>query len=141
MAAEGVGEGDRRAQARTGAAGIDVVDADRHRRPVRRIVDAPFDRVAGELGRRFRRQDLGAAGDVFLERVVLQVDDVVRPGNALLLAERREQRQHDRADRIAERADTLDAVERDAVEELLHIGERADGDTDLADLGGGHGMV
>ncbi len=103
--------------------------------------DAPGDRIDGEHRRRLGRQDLRAAGEILLERIVLQVDGVVLVGQSLLLAERCKHRGHDGADRVAQCADALHRIERKPVEQRLHVGERVDGDTDAAHLAGSHDVV
>lgn len=81
-----------------------------------------------------RRIDLGAAGDVFLEDVVLDEDlDRVRI-LPLLLGERHVQRKPQVPDGICGGANLPDALERDAFEQHLHVRQGVDRDSDAANL-------
>ena len=110
-----------------------VVARDRDRVPARQLLRAELEDVGHEAHRRPRRVDPRPAGDVLLEDVVLgrARDPVAR--HALLLGGGRVEREQDRRRRV-DRHRRADLAERQAVEQDLHVGERADRDADPADL-------
>ena len=87
-----------------------------------------------------RREDVGAAGHVLLEQVVLDRAVQLRRGDALL-AGRRDVHGQDRSGRGVDGHGGGDLVQRDLVEERLHVLQAADGHADLAHLALGQGMV
>ena len=87
-----------------------------------------------------RRVDVGAARDVLLEDVVLDGAADALPGDALLLGEHEVEREQDRR-RGVDRHRGRDAVERDAVEQPPHVGDRVDRHADPADLAARHRVV
>ena len=124
-------EGDLLHRGRAGLA--HVVARDRDRVPARQVLVAVGEDVAGDAQRRPGRVDVGAARDVLLEQVVLHRPREPRSVDALLAGHRDVQGEQDRGGRV-DRHRGRDPVERDAVEQLLHVLERRDRDADLADL-------
>ena len=108
-----------------------VVAADADRVPGRQVLPAVGEDVGGQAHRRARREDVGAAGDVFLEDVVLDRAAQAPHVDAALLRRRDVERQQDRR-RGVDRHGGGDAVQRDAVEKLLHVGGAANRDADFA---------
>ena len=83
-----------------------------------------------------RRIDVGAAGDVLLEHVVLDRAGQARRVDALLLGDQLvEQQQHRGRGVDGHRGRHL--AQRDAAEQHPHVVDRVDRDPDLADLAGG----
>jgi hypothetical protein len=110
-----------------------VVAGDRDRVPLRDALHAVPDHVGHEPHRRCRRVDPGPARGVLLEDVVLQ-----RPRERILrdaapARDREVEREQDRR-RGVDRHRCRHAVERNAVEELLHVLEAADRDAHAAHL-------
>ena len=101
---------------------------------------AEADEVGDEAERRLGREDVGPAGDVFLEDVVLDRPGQRLPAHAPLLGQGEVHRQED-GGRGVDRHRDADLVERDAVEQDGHVLERVDGHADLADLARGQGVV
>jgi hypothetical protein len=77
--------------------------------------------------------DVGPAGDVLLEDVVLEGAGERGGGDARALGSGDVECEQDRRRGIDGHRGG-DAVERDATEEALHVLERVDGDADAADL-------
>jgi len=138
--ADGVGEGEGELLHGSGAGFLQVVAADIRGVPLRQVIEAVLVHLRDEAEARLGREDVGAAGEVFLNDVVL--------GGALELA-----------DVLAAFAGDADVegeqphgggvdghrgvhlCEGDALEELVHIVDGVDRDADLADLGQGEGVV
>ena len=89
--------------------------------------------VGDQAQRGRRRVDVGAAGDVLLEHVVLDGPGERRAGDALLLGDDLVGQQQD-GRRGVDRHRRRDLVQRDAVEQGPHVVDRVDGHADLADL-------
>ena len=137
---DGVGEGEGHLLDGGRAGVADVVAADADGVELRQLLGAVGHEVGGETERRLRRVDVGAAGDVLLEDVVLRGAGDLVLRDALLLADDGVHRdEHGRRGVDGHRG--ADLVERDAVEHRLHVGERVDGDADLADLALGERVV
>src|SRR5215203_4669434 len=98
------------------------------------------EQVGREPHRRLRREDVVPAGDVLLEDVVLHRPAQRLTRDALLLRDQLVQQEQQRR-RSVDRHRRRDLVERDAVEEHLHVGERIDRDARAADLAGGARVV
>ena len=86
-----------------------------------------------------RRVDVGAAGDVLLEHVVLDRAGERRVDPLLLPDQLVEEQEHGRRGVDGHRG--RDLVEGDALEQPAHVGQGVDGHPDLADLAGGHRVV
>src|SRR5438132_9206140 len=124
-----------------GATGLShVVAADADCVPSRKVVPAPAEYVRNEAHRAFGREDVGAAGDVFLEDVVLGCATYLRQVGALLFGEGDVEGQQDRAGGIDGHR-RRDFLERNVLHQELHVRERGDRDADLADLAFGHRVV
>ena len=104
----------------------------------------PLGAVREEVGRephrRARREDVVAARDVLLEHVVLHRAAQLLARDALLLGDELVEQQEERRGRV-DRHRRRDLVERDAVEEHLHVGERVDRDAGPPDLALGERVV
>ena len=111
----------------------DVVAGDRDRVPLRHLLGAVADHVDDDPHARPRRVDVLLLGDELLEDVRLHRARQLRLRHALLLADQDVERDEHRRRRV-DRHRGGDAVERDAVEQRLHVGERRDGDAALAHL-------
>ena len=136
--AVGQGEGDLLHGRRPGLG--HVVAGDRDGVPARQLGLAVGEDVGDQPQRVRRRVDVGAAGDVLLEHVVLDRAGELVARDAVLLGDQRvEQQQHRR--RRVDRHRRRDALERDLVEQQPHVLERVDRDADLADLAGGDRVV
>ena len=97
--------------------------------------------VGDDPHRRPGRVDVGAAGDVLLEQVVLDrpAADLGRR-HALLLGHQLVEQQEDGRRRVDGHR-RRDLVERDAGQQQAHVLDGVDGDTDLADLALGPRVV
>jgi hypothetical protein len=80
-----------------------------------------------------RRVDVGPAGDVLLEHVVLDRAPELARVDALLLPDELVHQQQQGGRRV-DRHRRRDLIERDPVEQRLHVLDRVDRDADLADL-------
>ena len=119
---------------RGGRAGLaDVVAGDGHRVPVRDLARAELDHVHAQPHGRLGREDPFLLRDVLLEDVGLDRPAKPVPADPLLLADADVEREEHRGGRV-DRHRGGDLVERDAREELLHVGERVDGDALAPDL-------
>ena len=137
---EAVGDGERELLHRGRARLLHVVAGDRDRvelrHPPRRVLDDVGDDPHARLG----RIDVGVADHELLEDVVLDGPGQLRLVDALLLGGHHvagEDRQH----RAVHRHRDGHLVERDAVEEDLHVLDRVDRDTGLADVADDPGVV
>ena len=138
---DGVGEreGDLLHRRRAGLA--DVVAGDGDGVPAGDALAAVGEDVGDDPHRRAGRVDVGPAGDVLLEQVVLDrpATDVGRRHPLLLGHELVEQEQDGR--RRVDGHRRGDLVERETGQEQPHVLERVDGHADLADLALGAGVV
>ena len=133
-----VGDGVRECEGdllRRGGAGVpDVVAADADRVELRRVSGAVGEQVRRQSQRRPWRVDVGAAGDVLLQHVVLGGAHDLCRSDALLLGNGEVERDHHRRRRV-DRHRGAHLVEGDAFEHHLHVLEGVDGDAYLANLG------
>jgi hypothetical protein len=121
-----------------------VVAADVGGVPLRDVGDGPGHHVGDQPEARPGREDVGAAGEVLLDDVVLRgpgelADDLVPVGRlllGLLLGEFHVEREEPHGGGVDGHRG-VGAGERDAVEQLPHVTDVADGHADLADLGTG----
>ena len=112
---------------------LHVVAADRDRVELRHVLRRVLDDVGHDPHARLGRIDVGVADHELLEDVVLDGPGELLRGHALLLAgddEAGEHRQH----RAVHRHRDRHLVERDAVEQDLHVLDRVDRDAGLADV-------
>ena len=117
-----------------------VISADRNRVPLRHVLRAELERVDDELHRGPRRENVRLLRDVFLENVVLDRSAKLLPRHALLFGDGQVHRPQDRGRRVG-RHRSADLVERNALEQRFHVGQRIDGDAALADFAFRHRMV
>ncbi len=110
-----------------------VVAGNRDRVPPGNLVAAVCKRVGDQPQGRRGRIDVGTAGDVFLEDVVLNGSGDLRAGDALLLGDQLVQQQQDGRRRVDGHR-RGDLVQRDAGEEHPHVLDRVDRHPDLSDL-------
>jgi hypothetical protein len=113
---------------------LHVRAGDRNRQPRRHVVGHVLHHVGRQLHRRLDRHELRAARDVFLDRVVLDLQHEgirIRPAH---LGQREEPRHRNRPDAVRGGEDVPRLVERDAVEHDLDVLERRQRDADLAHL-------
>ena len=125
------GEGDllHRRRARL----LQVVGADVHRVPPRHVLDRVGHGVGDQPHRRRGREGVGPAREVLLDDVVLRRPLEHGRIDALLLRAHDVERQQPRGRRV-DRHRRVHAVERDAVQQRVHVALVRDGDADLADL-------
>ena len=123
-----------------GAGLLQVVAADVHRVPLRHRAVAVLGDVGDQLQAGLGREDVGAAGEVFLDDVVL--DGALEPGDvgALLLGGGDVEGEEPGGGGV-DRHRRVHRLEGDAVEEGAHVAEVGDGDADLADLAAGKDVV
>ena len=114
-------------------AGVAEVRGDRDRVEARQLLGAVLDRVDHQAHRRRDGKDPRAARAELLEQIVLNRAGDALLGHALFGGDRLVHGEEDRG-RAVDGERRGDLVERDAVEDGLHIGERIDGHADLADL-------
>ena len=127
----GEGEGDLLRGRRPGLG--HVVTADGDGVPARHLLVAVGEDVADEAQGLLRRVDVGAAGDVLLEHVVLDRPGELGALGAVLLGDELVHQQQRRCRRVdGHRRRHL--AQRQATEQRPHVVDRVDGDTDLADL-------
>ncbi len=137
---QAVGERERHLLGGRGAGLANVVAADRDRVPRRQLVAAVREEVGDQPHRRLRRVDVGAAGRVLLEDVVLDRAPDQPGGHALFLRHQLVQQQEDRRGGV-DRHRRGDLREGDAGEQAPHVVDGVDGDADLAHLPGGASVV
>src|SRR5690606_28465247 len=118
----------------------DVVTTDRNRIPLRYVFRAVSKDVADDPERRRRREDVRPTRDVLLEDVVLDRAVQLIWRDALLFRHRDVHRQENRrggVDRHARR----NLVQRDAIEQGFHVGQRVDGNAYFTDFARGDRIV
>ena len=118
----------------------DVVAADRDRVPPGELARPELDRVDDEPHRRVRRVQELLLGDVLLEDVVLRRPFERSARDARLLG-RDDVHRPDRRRRRVDRHRRADPVEREPLEQELHVREAADGHPAGAELAFGLGVV
>ena len=111
----------------------DVVPGDRDRVPGRDALRAVGEQVGGEPHRGPRREDVVAPGRVLLEHVVLHRAAQAVARDTLPLRDELVEQQQQRG-RGVDRHRGGDLVERDPVEERLHVGDRVDRHAGTPDL-------
>ena len=111
----------------------DVVPGDRDRVPARQPLGAVREEVGREPHRRSRREDVVAARDVLLQHVVLHGAAQLLARDALALGDELVE-EEEQCGRRVDRHRGRDLVERDSVEQRLHVAERVDRDARAADL-------
>ena len=112
---------------------LEVIGADVDRVPLGHVLDRVGDRVGDQPHARTRRERIGAAAQVLLEDVVLGRALELVLGDALILGGDDVERQQPGGGGV-DRHRGVHLVERDAVEQRLHVALVGDRDADLADL-------
>ena len=115
----------------------DVVAGDRDRVPARDPLLAVGEQIRRQPHRRPRREDVVPARHVLLEDVVLHRAAQRRAGHALLLGDQFVEQEQQRR-RGVDRHRRRDLVERDPVQQHLHVGDRVDRDARAPHLALGH---
>ena len=110
---------------------LHVVAADRDAVELRHLRRAVAEDVADDLHRRRRRIDIGIADHELFQNVVLNGPAQLLRGNALLLRRHNVER-HDRQHRAVHGHRDRHLVQRNLVEENLHVLDRIDGHAGLA---------
>ena len=105
-----------------------------------RLLGAVGEGVDDQPHGRTRRVDVGAAGDVLLQDVVLDGAADLLARHALLLGDQLVEQQQDGAGGV-DRHRRRDLVHREVGHEQAHVGQRVDGHADLAHLALGPGVV
>ncbi len=137
---DGVGEGEGHFLHRGGAGFANVIAADRDGVPLRHLAAGPGEDVGDDAHGRARRIDIGAARDVLLQDVVLDGAGELAAVRALALRHQRVEGQQDRGGGVDghRRGDVL---QRDALEQALHVGQRGDRHADAAHFAGGQRVI
>src|SRR5262249_37120593 len=136
--AVGEREADLLGRRRAGLA--DVIAADADGVPARHLGGAVAEEIGDDAHRRRGGIDVGAAGDVFLEDVVLHRAREPAEVRALLTGDGDVERQQYRGGGVDGHRGG-DLVQRNTVEECAHILDAGDGDTYLADFPFGERVV
>ena len=119
---------------------LQVVAADVGRVPARHLVDGEGDHVGDQPHRGLGREGVGAAREVLLDDVVLGRALQRRALDPVLLGDGDVEAEQPGGGRV-DRHRGVHLVERDAVEELVHVALVGDRDADLADLAAGEDVV
>ena len=119
---------------------LQVVAADVGRVPARHLVDAEGDHVGDQPQRGLGREGVGAAREVLLDDVVLGRALELGAVDPVLLGDRDVEAEQPGGGRV-DRHRGVHLVERDAVEQLVHVALVGDRDADLADLAAGEDVV
>ena len=123
-----------------GASFLQMVGADIHRIPLGNFAVGEGDDVGGQLQRRLRRKDIGAARQIFLDDVVLRRAGQRRAGRALLFGGGDVKRQQPGGRRVDGHRG-VHLVQRDAVEQGHHVTQMTDGNANLAHFALGQRMI
>ena len=116
-----------------GAGFLHVIAGDRDRVELGHVAGGELEDVGDDFHRGSRRIDIGVAHHIFLEDVVLDGARELVEGGALFQRGDDVEREHRQHRAIHGHRDG-NLVERDAVEEHLHVEDRIDGDAGLADI-------
>ena len=130
-----VGQGEGQLQRLVGAGFLHVVAADRNRVELRHVLGRVLDDVADDLHRRLRRVDVGVAHHELFQNVVLNRSTQLVLAHALLFGGHHIAGQH-RQHRAVHGHRDRHLVERDLVEQDLHVLDRVNRHTGLADVAG-----
>ena len=131
----GDGEGELLRRRRAGLAHVITADADRV--PLRHALRAVLEDVGDEPQRGLGREDVGPPRDVLLQDVVLHRAAELLGGDALLPSHGDVEGEQNRRRRVDGHR-RGDLVQRDLIEQGLHVGQATDGDADLAHLAARH---
>ena len=130
-----VGQGEGHFQRLVGAGFLHVVAADADRVELRHVLGRVLDDVADDLHRRLGRVDVGVADHELLEDVVLDGPGQLVLAHALLLG-RHDVAGQDGQHRAIHGHGDAHLVQRDAVEQDLHVLHAVDGHAGLAHVAG-----
>ena len=119
---------------------LQMIGADVHRIPFRRLARRKQNEVLGQPQRRRRREHVGAARQIFLDDVVLR-RALQRGARRALLVGDRDIERHQPGRRGVDRHRGVHLAERNAVEQRAHVAEMRNRDADLADLAARQRMV
>ncbi len=119
---------------------LQVVAADVGRVPLRHLVDAEGDHVGDQPHRGLGREGIGAAREVLLDDVVLGRPLELGALDPVLLGDGDVEAEQPGGGGV-DRHRRVHVVERDPVEELVHVALVGDRDADLADLAAGEDVV
>ncbi len=137
---DGVGEGEGDFLNGGGAGFADVVAANRDGIPTGDVLRAVLENVGDKPHGGRGREDVGAAGDVLLEDVVLDGAAQLARVDALLAGDGDIHGEQDGGGGVDGHG-CGDLVKGDVLEEGLHVVDGGDGDADLADFAVGDGVV
>src|SRR5260370_32487337 len=118
----------------------DVIAGDGDGVPPGKIVAAPRENVGDDAHRGAHGINVSAAGDVFLEDIVLHRAGKLLQAGALPFRDGYVETEQDGGSGVDSHG-RGDFFEGDAVEERLHVFEGVDGDTDFADFAESERMV
>ena len=127
-----MGDGESQLLHRIGPGLAHVHAGDRQGVPLGRMVEAVLDQIGGQPQRWPHREDIRAARHVFLEDVILRRALQCGQRNAALLRHGKVERQHHRRGGIDGHGHA-DRLDRNTVEQHLHVIDRINRDADLAD--------
>ncbi len=130
-----VGQGEGQFQRLVGAGFLHVVAGNADRVELGHLVRRVLDDVADDAHRRLRRVDVGVADHELLEDVVLDGAAQLVLRHALFLGGHHVAGQH-RQHRAVHRHRDADLLQRNAVEQNLHVLDRVDRHAGLADVAG-----
>jgi hypothetical protein len=130
---DGVGQRESQLLHRRRTRFLQMIGADIHRVPLGNLAIGEGDDVGGELQRRLRREDISAARKIFLDDVVLRRALQRLAVDAVAFGAGDIERQQPGCRRVDGHR-RVHLVERDAVEQRLHVAQMADRHADLADL-------
>ncbi len=134
------GEREGRLLHRARAGLLQMIGAQVDRVPLGHLRASEGDRVGGQPQRRLRREDIGPAREIFLDDVVLRRALQGGARHALLVGQRRIERQQPRRRRI-DRHRGVHPVERQALEQHAHVADMRDRHAHLADLAASERIV
>ena len=132
------GEGNLLDRRRTRLANVVAADADAV--PAWKVVPAVGEKICGDPQRGLRGVDVGAAGHVFLQHVVLDRPGQLFGGNTLLLPHGDVEAEENRCGGVDGHGGG-DLLQRNPVQESLHVLQRIDGHPHPAHLSPGGGVV
>ncbi len=137
---QAVGQGEGQFLHRRSACFLHVVAGDRDGIEARHPLGAVDDDVGNDAHARRGRIDVGVADHELLEDVVLDGSGQLLRGHALFLGGD-DEAGHDRQDGAVHGHRHAHLIERDAVEQDLHVLDGIDGDAGLADIADDPGMI
>ena len=138
--ADRIGERERELLHRRRAGLLQVIAAHVRRIPLRQVRDAVLVGLRDQIERRLGREDVRAAREVLLDDVVLGRAAQAGLGHAAFARERDVEREQPHRGAV-DRHRRVHLLERDAVEQHVHVVERHDRHADLADLGPRERMI